>query len=104
MKRMKNLSRAIAFVVLMAFAAINLTGCDASAITGMIQKIIPIITQVIGAIKGIAGGAKAANPGTASGTAAIGVGTKAATPPATTNTATVKEGDDAEGLPNSDKE
>ena len=105
MKRMRNLARAVSFVVLMAFAAVSLTGCDASAIAGIIQKIIPVITQIIGAIKGVAG-AKNTAATTASGTATIAattVPTASGTPVATPDSQ-INEGDDAEEILNSDKE
>ncbi len=109
MKRFKKACRAIAFMLLMAISAVTMTGCDAASVLGVIQKILPVITQIIGAIKGTgtAGGTTSGTAKIASGTSTLGnVITAVSTVASSTATtgATVKEGDDAEGVPNSDTE
>ena len=102
MKRFKKACRAIAFMLLMAISAVTMTGCDAASVLGVIQKILPVITQIIGAIKGTGTASGTAN--IASGTATLGNVISAISTVASGTATTVKEGDDAEGVPNSDTE
>ena len=100
MKRFKKACRAVAFMLLMALSAVTMTGCDAASVLGVIQNILPVITQIIGAIKGTG----TTGTGTASGTATLGNVISAISTVASGTATTVKEGDDAEGVPNSDTE
>lgn len=106
MNRFKNGCRAIAFVLLLSMTSMTLTGCNAAGILDFVQNAIPVISNIIRGIKGIVDQFKgsgsssgSANTNSASGTSSIS-SPGSSTP---SNTA-IKEGDDAEAIPNSDRE
>ncbi len=104
MKRFKNGCRAIAFMLLLSMASLTLTGCNAAGILDFIQQVIPVVSNVISGIKGIVDQFKGSNSSSSSFNTASGTASISTTGSSTPSTTAVKEGDDAEAIPNSDKE
>ncbi|RCK78135.1 MAG: hypothetical protein OZSIB_1784 [Candidatus Ozemobacter sibiricus] len=107
MNRFKNGCRAIAFVLLLSMASMTLTGCNAAGILDFIQQVIPVVSNIISGIKGIIDqfkGSGSSSSGSGNTNSATGTSSISSPGSSTPSNTAIKEGDDAEAIPNSDKE